>query len=104
MNHLIPGKWEMGKNIDSIVTREPFEGCCDEKTAEYYGGYVVAESVPACFGSLIAAAPEMYEALIGARGALRLDAMVDERGRYYATTVIALKEIGDALKKARGEE
>lgn len=63
MNHLMPGKWEMGKNIDSIVTAEPFEGCCNEKTAEYYGGYLVAESVPACFRSLIIAAPEMYEAL-----------------------------------------
>jgi len=52
---------------------------------------------------LISAAPDMYEALIQARGALRLDAMVDERGEPYGTTVEALKVINKALDKAEGK-
>lgn len=50
---------------------------------------------------LIAASGEMREALIQAGGALRLDAMVDEGGEPYGTTVIALDAISAALKKAR---
>ena len=53
---------------------------------------------------LMAAAPDMYEALIQARGALRLDAMVDENGEPYGTTKIALEFINMAIAKAEGKE
>ena len=51
---------------------------------------------------LITAAPDMYEALIQARGALRLDAMVDESGKHYGTTEVALHLIDEAIRKAEG--
>jgi hypothetical protein len=52
---------------------------------------------------LIAAAPELYEALILARGALCLDAMIDENGECFGTTAVALDAIDKALAKAKAE-
>ena len=49
---------------------------------------------------LIAAAPDMLAALIQARGALRLDAMVDGGGKPYGTTAVALEAIDAAISKA----
>jgi DNA-directed RNA polymerase subunit RPC12/RpoP len=40
---------------------------------------------------------EMQEALIQARGALRIDAMVDDEGNYFGTTMVALEAINAAL-------
>lgn len=50
---------------------------------------------------LIAAAPDMLVALIQARGALRLDAMVDDAGKPFGTTTVALGYIDAAIAKAR---
>lgn len=44
-----------------------------------------------------AAIAKAREALIQARGALRLDHMVDENGEPYGTTTVALDEIDAAL-------
>ena len=52
--------------------------------------------------NLMAAAPDMYDALISARGALRLDAMVKEDGEHFGTTKVALELIDMALQKAEG--
>ena len=45
----------------------------------------------------------LREALIQARGALRLDCMVDENGNAYGTTIVALEAIGEALEEGGGE-
>ena len=50
----------------------------------------------------MAAAPEMYAALIQARGALLLDHMVDDNGKPFGTTVVALEFIDKAIAKAEG--
>lgn len=49
------------------------------------------------------AAHAMYEALIQARGALRLDVMREDNGDYFGTTKVALEAIDAALAAAKGE-
>jgi len=53
---------------------------------------------------LIAAAPEMLDALIQARGALLLDHMVDDEGKPFGTTQEALSAIDAAIAKVEGKE
>lgn len=55
------------------------------------------------YSSKAAAAPEMYEALIQAFGALKTDAMVNDNGVFYGTTIEALTAIKAALAKAEGK-
>lgn len=50
--------------------------------------------------SLIAAAPDLYEACIQARGALRLDVMRDDDGKPFGTTTVALEALHAAIAKA----
>lgn len=45
---------------------------------------------------------ETRDALIQARGALRLDVMVDDDGKPFGTTVVAMEAIDAALAKASG--
>ena len=49
---------------------------------------------------LSAAAPDMFAALLQARGALLLDRAVDSAGRPFGITAAALKTIDAALAKA----
>ena len=53
---------------------------------------------------LVAAAPEMCKALIQALGALKFDAMLDDNGKPFGTTTLAIKAIAKALAKAGGKE
>lgn len=53
---------------------------------------------------LMAAAPDMLDALIQAKGALTLDVMVDENGEYFGTTKEALEAINEVLAKVGGKE
>jgi hypothetical protein len=65
-----PGPWRLGKNYGAIVadvqTGGP-RGCGD---VEAYGGHLVAESVASHNAGLIAASPELYEALTACMFAL----------------------------------
>ena len=64
-----PGSWRPGRN-GAIVTdvQSPWH---DDREPEYYGGYLVAESIrnPAD-EPVLAAAPDMYEALQAVDNAL----------------------------------
>jgi hypothetical protein len=55
-----PGPWRAGKASDQVVADVPIEaGPGGSDSVDYYGGYLVAESVAPCNGPLIAAAPEL---------------------------------------------
>lgn len=58
-----PVPWRYGKDGGSIVADSPVDGYkqTPEET-EYYGGYVVCETVGPCNKPLIAAAPELLAA------------------------------------------
>jgi hypothetical protein len=59
-----PGPWRVGKVGEVVVADLPFEGAPDGYDAiDHYGGYLVAESVAPGNRLLIAAAPDLLEAL-----------------------------------------
>jgi len=59
------GKWSLGKQLGTVITDdgEGFPSSYQGDSLEYYGGYVIAESIskPAD-AALIAAAPELLAA------------------------------------------
>lgn len=63
MNKHTPGPWRLGKNSDDVVADQPAGHSEESDHVAYYGGHLVAESI--CGGNrpLIAAAPELLEAL-----------------------------------------
>lgn len=64
-----PGPWRVGKRYGGVVADKPPTSArfSDHYTAasevEAYGGYLIAESIAPENRDLIAAAPELYEAL-----------------------------------------
>lgn len=66
-----PGPWRAGKAGDQIVADVPIEnGPGGSDSVDYYGGYLVAESVAPCNQPLIAAAPDLLASCKELREAL----------------------------------
>lgn len=62
------GKWSLGKSGGTVITdtTEGFENTTGHIDNDYYGGTLIAESIHRIADAkLIAAAPDMLEALIG---------------------------------------
>jgi hypothetical protein len=58
-----PGPWRIGKQGGSVVADIPIPEIGGSDCIEYYGGHLVAESITPSNAKLIAAAPDMLEAL-----------------------------------------
>lgn len=62
-----PGPWKIGKTGGTVVSLTPeniyVEGAADEEAKEYYGGFLVGESIQPGNALLIQLAPEMFELL-----------------------------------------
>jgi len=57
-------KWSKGRHGGCVVSDTPNAHGNQTETTEYYGGYLVAESIPReSYVNIIAAAPEMLDAL-----------------------------------------
>lgn len=56
-------KWRQGKYPDTVVTDEPSDIGRGHADTDYYGGYLVCESVEPKHRALIIAAPQLLEAL-----------------------------------------
>lgn len=58
------GPWRIGKNYGGIVADHPIEGgVMGTEDVEAYGGYLIAETVAPCNKPIIAAAPQLLEAV-----------------------------------------
>jgi len=58
------GPWRMSERVsDAVVSDQPLREGEGVSHVDYYGGHLVAESIPARFRPLIAAAPELLAAL-----------------------------------------
>lgn len=57
------GPWRRGKCCASVVADFAAPGVPGSDATDYYGGHLIAESVSPSNLDVIAAAPEMYEAL-----------------------------------------
>jgi hypothetical protein len=91
-----PGPWRIGK-MGSVVTDTPpnaeYAASKDAKDImEWYGGYVVAESIGYQDQSLIAAAPDLLTVC---------ESLLNEGAEMASYQKIALRA---AVRKARGEE
>ena len=91
-----PGPWRRNPKCNAVVA-DAATGFEDRENIEYYGGHLIAESIFRYENAdLIAAAPDLYqalEALVLAEEAAGSDGLEAERRR----AAIA------ALRKARGE-
>lgn len=59
-----PGPWRIGKCYGSVVADFPVPGIRGSDETESYGGHLVAESISTQNRALIAAAPDLLEALV----------------------------------------
>lgn len=84
--------WTTGK-CGSVVATEPYEGMpygTGHSDVDYYGGYLIAESIPTvAIANLIAAAPDMLEALEN----------IENDDKHMPST--AWEMIQDAIRKAK---
>ena len=61
------GNWSIGKNGGEVISNSKkglnIGGAFDDTCEEYYGGYLIGESISKCNLNIIVAAPKMLEAL-----------------------------------------
>ena len=57
------GPWRVNERLLAIVSDEPCTDILGAENVEHYGGYLIAESIAPINLSIIAAAPELYDAL-----------------------------------------
>jgi hypothetical protein len=68
-----PGKWLIGKMGGTVISNEVPESYKKETghdDIDYYGGFLIGESIRDCDLKLIASAPELLEALLEAKEVL----------------------------------
>ncbi len=96
--------WKPGKEAGCVVSDAlNRHGVRDEANhVEYYGGYLVAESIPKKeFVKLIGIAPEMYSKLEELERVIKEWPMLHPGGDYLHGWI--LTSIRDLLNKVRGE-
>lgn len=94
------GPWRLGKDGQSIVCDPPKDlGVQGKMDIDYYGGWVVCETVAPCSVALIIAAPDLLEALDALL--IELDSTIIE---WDADTQTSIKAGRAAIAKATGEQ
>ncbi|MFY2608958.1 hypothetical protein [Achromobacter ruhlandii] len=113
------GPWRIGKAHGAVVADVPVNAGLDNDHVEAYGGHLIAESIAVCNRPLIAAAPELLDALEDLKSELILSNVDQDyieshfrRCLNKAAAAIA-KATGDrlgqlaaeaAIAKAKGEQ
>ena len=65
------GNWSASKCGQGVVSDQPGGGVPGSEHTEYYGGYLIAESIGRSNIPIVAAAPKMLKALVRVRDAIR---------------------------------
>ena len=65
------GNWSASKCGQGVVSDQPGGGVPGSEHTEYYGGYLIAESIGRSNIPIVAAAPKMLQALVRVRDAIR---------------------------------
>lgn len=98
------GTWSVGKHHTTVVSDAnnglEIKGSYDEGAVDYYGGYLIAESVSTNNAKAIRAVPDMIDALINAHGTLE---SLTHTGADKFVVEEEMKNIIEALLKAGAE-
>lgn len=100
------GPWIEAKTDDAIVAPNADRRAMSPSAFDYYGGFVIAESVAPWNRPIIKAAPEMLTALADLEAEISARFTSDyERAPEYMTEHLKSKVLAarDALAKGRGE-
>lgn len=65
------GNWSASKCGQGVVSDQPGGGVPGSEHTEYYGGYLICESIGRSNIPIVAAAPKMLQALVRVRDAIR---------------------------------
>ncbi len=106
MSHT-PGPWRVGKSGGAVVADTPVRLIGGSDDVQHYGGHLIAESIALQNCDLIAAGPEMFDALQQARAAIGLLALHVAVGRPPNDELTDLAEragiaVTRAIEKAVG--
>ncbi len=96
-----PGPWHIGKCHGAVVSETPVTDGLDNDHVEVYGGHLVAESISPKNRSVIAAAPDLFDALVIAEQALN-KVRVNCRNTPWDETGPAIITARAAIAKALG--
>lgn len=93
-----PGPWRVGRNTSEVVADVPNPGhhSGHNDHVEHYGGYLIAESILPNNVKLVAAAPDLLDALRFCRSVLV------GQGLYDLSERLALERADAAIAKATG--
>ena len=94
------GPWRVNERLLAIVSDEPCTDILGAENVEHYGGYLIAESIAPRNLSIIAAAPNMYEAISAAVHAMK---MGFEGNEIFARGSPILEGMLAAIAKAEGK-
>ena len=95
-----PGPWEIGNHNSCVISKNDeslcIKGAVGEDAIKYYGGNLICESISQANAKLIAAAPELLEAL-----EYYFDVLEEARGKDWAVNPDhVLSKMLNAVKKA----
>ena len=94
------GPWRVNERLLAIVSDEPCTDILGAENVEHYGGYLIAESIAPINLSIIAAAPEMYEAIAAIATAMNLGYIPNE---ILSEGSPILEGLRAAIAKAEGK-
>lgn len=94
-----PGPWRIGKSHGAVIADHPAPGVRGSDDVEAYGGHMVAESIAPQNRALVAAAPEVLDALIACRAELFLK-VSNEHGPKFARQYPEIVAAEAAIAKA----
>jgi len=108
-NKWTPGSWRKSSKTKAVISDSArgidVKGATGTEASAYYGGNLICESVSDYNANLIAAAPELYDALEYARSLIMesLETGLSPKGIFAVNGGKGLAPIDNALAKARGE-